>query len=240
MSRNSVRKSRHSRRLKRRMRGGDAWQHTVSVYGNSNNQHALPNGGNLIATNHMSGGDAWQHAQSVYGGVDGQHATPNGGNLIATNMTSGGAQSGGIFESLIGTANPTTPASAASTTPSFMFGSPNPAPAASTTPSFSFGTATPAPAASSTEPLVNSDMSEFKFVKPSPVAPAGEPATPVTVSPLTSTITSGGNGLVQVAVPGVLLVANQLKTGRSELSRSKRFRHSKKSKKVRKHRKSRH
>ena len=49
--------------------------------------------------------------------------------------------------------------------------------------------------------------------------------------------TNGGNGFAQVAVPGVLLVANQLKNGRSRLfSRSNKFRRSRKSRKFRKSR----
>ena len=49
--------------------------------------------------------------------------------------------------------------------------------------------------------------------------------------------TNGGNGFTQVAVPGVLLVANQLKNGRSPLfSRSNKFRRSRKSRKFRKSR----
>ena len=48
---------------------------------------------------------------------------------------------------------------------------------------------------------------------------------------------NGGDGFTQVAVPGVLLVANQMKNGRSRLfSRSKRFRRSRKSRKFRKSR----
>jgi hypothetical protein len=48
---------------------------------------------------------------------------------------------------------------------------------------------------------------------------------------------NGGNGITQVAVPGVLLIANQMKNGRSRLfSRSKRFRRSRKSRRFRKSR----
>jgi hypothetical protein len=52
----------YSRRRRNSMKGGDGWNHAVSVYGNGSDQHAvgpLPNGGtsNVIAMNSQSGGN---------------------------------------------------------------------------------------------------------------------------------------------------------------------------------------
>ena len=53
------------------MKGGDAWNHAVSVYGSANSQHAvgaLPNGGtsNVISMNAQSGGSMFPLQPAVY------------------------------------------------------------------------------------------------------------------------------------------------------------------------------
>lgn len=147
MSRKSVRNARRVRRARRSMRGGDGWQHTVSVYGGQDEQHALPGTGNLIA------------------------AKQAGGVLAPLEFSVLGSESNVII------------------------------------------------------PTVTT---------PGPITTSLPTSTPTLVGGAPVVVEKGGNGLTQVAVPAVLLVANQLRnTSTPRVSNSKRFRRSKKSRKFR-------
>lgn len=90
-------KRNYKKRNSRKMKGGDASNHAISVFGGIGQQQAGVIGDNTIA---MKGGDASDHAISVFGGIGQQQAAGVGSNAIAM-------KGGGWLDFL--TTNPTQP-----------------------------------------------------------------------------------------------------------------------------------